>query len=335
MNVVSTGLLRLRDSNPLYSAWWRMGPRWFGTSGGGGVFPNPFDPDAGPVSLRSWLSLLNFKANHRKVLVADDGNGGWVSMVSSFNAHDGSSANSNLAIEVRGAALARQLWRSEAAVLRLSGADPPEPQWPEQGEIRTDEAATITLLTEGAIRDRLLEELDSAGEGSRIDVALFYLSHARVIGALVDAARRGAVVRVLLDPSKDAFERTKNGVPNRQSAGALVRRSRGEIEVRWYDTRGEQFHPKTARIRGPDTYSLFVGSANFTRRNLDDFNLETDVLVQGAAGDPLDLEFRRWFDRLWFNEGLQATAPFEKYRDDSVLRRATATIQERTGLCTF
>ena len=64
----------------------------------------------------------------------------------------------------------------------------------------------------------LLDTADTTGGGAAgdsIDVAMFYLSDRDTIGALLAAAKRGVTVRVILDPNKDAFGRTKNGIPNR------------------------------------------------------------------------------------------------------------------------
>ena len=85
MQVVETRLSQLRDSNPVWSGLWRLCCQWAGNSSYGGWLPNPVGP--GDVSLRTWLRLLNFKANHRKTLVADAPEG-WVGLVTSGNPHD-------------------------------------------------------------------------------------------------------------------------------------------------------------------------------------------------------------------------------------------------------
>ena len=84
------------------------------------------------------------------------------------------------------------------------------------------------------------------------------------------------------------------------------------------DTHGEQFHPKAMILRGPKRTTAFVGSANFTRRNLDDLNLEADLQLDCPRGSALDQDFARWFDRLWSNDGMHATVDFKRYEDRSV-----------------
>ncbi|MDH5643178.1 MAG: phospholipase, partial [Gemmatimonadota bacterium] len=91
IQVITTDLNRLRDSNPLYSSFWRMGPQWLGTRGSG-FLPHPLSSTGTNVTARSYLRLLNFKANHRKVVVTDR-----ECLVTSANPHDASSFHSNIA----------------------------------------------------------------------------------------------------------------------------------------------------------------------------------------------------------------------------------------------
>ena len=116
--VVTTDLTALQDSNPLYSGLWRWLIQPFG-NGPGTLLPNPLG--AGRVSLRSYLALANFKANHRKLLIADDLNGRLTALVTSANPHDGSSAHRNVALRFAGEAV-NDLLIAEQAVLALSGS---------------------------------------------------------------------------------------------------------------------------------------------------------------------------------------------------------------------
>ena len=70
----------------------------------GGWLPNPLDESVDPISFGDWARLLNFKANHRKVIIADDGRDGLVTIVGSANPHDASSAHSNTALKITGRA---------------------------------------------------------------------------------------------------------------------------------------------------------------------------------------------------------------------------------------
>ncbi|MEE4273730.1 MAG: phospholipase D-like domain-containing protein, partial [Thermoanaerobaculales bacterium] len=278
VQVVVTDLLPLRDSNPLYSSFWRLFIRWWGNSPNGGYLPNPLDPSGRKVTLRTYLRLGNFKANHRKAVLADDG-GRWVTIVTSANPHDASSAHSNVGVRIAGAGLARQVYTAEMEVVRMSGGAPPFASLPDLGAAQPVGDHRVAYLTESAIRDKVLELIDGCGPGDEIDLALFYLSHQRIIAALRDAAARGVWVRAVLDPNRDAFGHEKPGIPNRQAAEYLHRTAGGAVAMRWYATHGEQFHSKLIVVRRPQTVDVVLGSANFTRRNLDDYNLEASVWI--------------------------------------------------------
>jgi HKD family nuclease len=350
VDVAVTDLDELRDSNFLYSSLWRLGIKWWSGGGspggkqatGGGWLPNPLDESAEPISFGAWARLLNFKANHRKVIIADDGQGGLVAIVGSANIHDASSAHSNAALKIRGNAIL-PLLRSELDVARFSGwtghlpipaqiqdapGAPPGPAL--QSEVK--------VLTEGAIRGALLEHLDSAVRGDNIDIAMFYISDRGIVQSLLAASRRGVSVRLILDPNKDAFGHAKSGIPNQPVASELVAASDGAIHVRWYRTHGEQFHTKLVMVYGLKYFWLTVGSANLTRRNLADYNLEANVAIGMPRGSRLAQQVVDYFETLWNNRaalGIEYTADFGYYADPSQLHYWLYRFMEGTGASTF
>ncbi|MBB3188884.1 phospholipase D-like domain-containing protein [Halomonas cerina] len=331
VRVVITDLNRLRASNPLWSGLWHLGPRWLGNRSDGGWLPNALGP--GRVTLRSYLALLNFNANHRKTLVVDHGDD-WAGLVTSANPHDASSLHGNVALRFAGPAardlLVSERWVAAWGGVKLSGPSSPEASPVEGGGPR------LQLVTEGAIREALLAAIGRAGRGERLNIAVFYLSHRGLIEALVAARRRGVRVRVLLDPNQEAFGLKKGGIPNRPVADELVAAG---IEVRWCLTRGEQCHGKLL-LRHPvatdGEAEMILGSANFTRRNLDNLNLETSVRLVGAPDTPVIMEAMAFFRRRW--DATPACASSEPYvaghavRGWQVLRYR---IMEATGLSTF
>ena len=325
--VIQTDLSALRASNPAWSGPWGLCCSWLGNSAGNGWLPNPFGAEK--IPLRSWLALPNFRANHRKTLVVDAGEG-WQALVASANPHDASSAHGNVALRFSGAA-ALDLLTTEAAVAAFSGAPPDG--LPVPGAIAVSAGPRLRVLTEGAIARALLDTVEAAAPGEALDVAVFYLAHRGLIGALKAAQARGVAVRVLLDPNEDAFGRKKNGVPNRQVAAELVAAG---IPVRWCDTHGEQCHAKLLLHRGAGGASLIVGSANYTRRNLADLNLETSVQLAAAAGHPAVESAARWFEANWANGPLRRfSVEYPRYADDALLRRAWYRIGEAAGLSTW
>lgn len=332
VSLTYTELTALRDSNPLYSAIWRSFVRYWG-NGTGGLLPNPVGE--GKVSLRTYLALLNFKANHRKVVIADQ-NGQLFALVTSANPHDGSSAHGNVALRFGGPAV-QDLIDTELAVLRMSNADtgPLEAAIaPFQFLSGLTESEQIQVFTERAIEVALIESINSSQSGDQLDIAVFYLSDRHVLKAMLDAHSRGVQIRVLLDPNKDAFGRRKNGIPNRQTAHEL--HSAG-VPVRWCDTHGEQCHSKFLLVRQADGEArLILGSANFTRRNLDNLNLETSVRLSASVYHPIMSEAADWFDMRWSNGSeRQFSLAYEEYADESIWRRIMYRFMEASGLSTF
>jgi len=327
IHVVITNLDKLPDSNIFYSPFWRLLVRPFGNSTGGSL-PNPFGD--GNVSFRSYLKLLNFKANHRKVLIADSGDT-YVGFVTSANPHDGSSAHGNVAVKFSGPAV-QDLIETELAVLNFSDFDySPNIIIEEKQAQRSD--IVLQVLTEIKIKDSILSNIEIMNRGDRIDLIMFYLSDRDVIGALIDAYERGVKIRVLLDPNKDAFGRSKNGIPNRQVAREMHRRG---ISVRWSDTHGEQCHSKMLHCRNKIGESaLILGSANFTRRNLDNLNLETNLLIKGPTEKVVFLDADHYFDTLWNNKEYQFSIDYKAYEDNSLVRRFLYRFMEATGMSSF
>ncbi|MFD1903554.1 hypothetical protein ACFSQ7_04520 [Paenibacillus rhizoplanae] len=121
IKVILTDVDDLRDSTPAYSAVWRTFIQWFGQSGTGWI-PNLMASGGPDITARSYLKLLNVKANHRKVVLSEN-----TALISSGNVHDASAYHSNIALEVQGPILA-DILQSEQAAANLSGAGPPAEQ---------------------------------------------------------------------------------------------------------------------------------------------------------------------------------------------------------------
>jgi len=325
IEVVITQLKPLRDSNPIYSAWYRTFFAPFGNSAGS-MLPNPLGD--GRVSIRSYLSLMNFKANHRKVIICDD-DGTYRALVTSGNPHDASSAHDNVALSFSGPAVWDAL-QAELAVLAFSNG----PELAFSGTMRPRASELeIRIVTEKAILDAVLSQVEALKQGEELDLMMFYLSHHAVVDALIGAHRRGAAIRVLLDPNKDAFGRKKNGIPNRQVA---LRLHRAGIPVRWADTHGEQCHSKMLLFRQHQRNTLILGSANLTRRNLDNYNLEMNVVLSGINSAEAFEDAAAYFLDAWSPErGKIASTQYTTYADPSKLNLFLYEVMERFGTSTF
>ena len=361
--VVFTGLDRLPDSNRLYAAPARMYGtallrmpglrRWLRRR----TLPHPLESKGRAVSPAQYGRLLFFKANHRKLAITE-GPGGWRLLVTSFNPADGSSGHSNLGLVLDGP-LARDALSAELDSVAWSARDPGHVLEPAPGacaqvmdalrnrlqeppEPEPVAGAWAEWVTEGRIAETAEAMLDRCGPGDHVRLAMFYLSDRPLIAALERAAARGAEVRIILDANRDAFGRTKNGIPNRPVAATLLDRAArtgGRIHIRWADTHGEQFHPKALSVTHPGggRAELLCGSANWTRRNLRNLNMEANVYLRDAPG--ISAEYAEWFDRCWENaDGLGRTLPYEAFAVSGVERlwkSVLGALLESTGLGTF
>jgi phosphatidylserine/phosphatidylglycerophosphate/cardiolipin synthase-like enzyme len=327
VHLVTTRLSALRDSNPAYSVWWRVLLRFWPYRVGPRL-PNPVA--GGGVPLRSYFDLFNFKANHRKTVIADC-KGVPTALVTSANPHDASSAHHNVAVRFSGEAV-NDLLSTEAAVCRLSGAPAPPAFIPPPAQFVA--GASLRILTERSVERAVIALLERAQKGDRLTLAMFYLSSRPVVRALKRASSRGVDMRVLLDPNKDAFGREKNGIPNRSVAAELTK---ADIPVRWVQTHGEQFHTKLLVLE-PATgeLSAILGSSNYTRRNLHNYNIETSVEVRVPRDAAVANSIRDYLDLVWRTEPDPViSGDYDTYADRSRWRRLLYRFQEATGLSTF
>lgn len=329
IEVVISDVNPLRDSIPAYSAVWRTFVQWFGQTGKGWL-PNPMVDTAPSMSLRSYLKLVNVKANHRKVIATER-----ALIVPSANAHDASAYNSNSAFLVRGDIIGDAL-ASEQAVITFSsgGKEIPFPQYKPNGlEVGDIE---VQLLTEGKIYKHIIQSLSEAGTGDQVWMGMFYLADRQVIKAMIEASKRGAEFRLILDSNQNAFGRDKIGVPNRPVAQELLNASDNRIQIRWYNGTNEQYHTKLLFIDKTNRIMVNNGSANFTERNLDDLNLETNLGINAPGDSKLALQLRQYFNRLWNNEGAPYTLDYEAFKDKTVwIKEWMYRLQEWLGVTTF
>ena len=330
--VAITNLDALPDSNPLYSAWYRAGLRFLPPVGGS-VLPNVFEPDGPGMDLRAYGRLLNFKANHRKVLVTAT-NDTAHALISSMNVHDASSAHSNSGVVVRDHPIINDILASERAVVNFSDSEAAVPHIEELGNIQpSDTSLAIQLLTEQAIKDAVLHQIDSLEDGDRLDMAMFYISDRDIVNALQEADARGATLRLLFDPNQNAFGREKNGIPNRQVAHELMQHTDGNTTVRWCHTEGEQCHSKFILTESGEAVELIIGSANLTRRNIANRNLETNLRLMGSGEEPVLRDAADFFHEQWENrDGRRFSTEYDTFADPSRLRTIWYHTGEFTGM---
>ena len=320
IEVIVTDMLKMRDSHLPYSIFWRLVPRWFGNPNYSGWLPNVATEPEEKMAVRSLFKLVNFKANHRKIIMSER-----EAIITSANPHTASSLHSNIGFVVRGEIL-QNILDSEKAVANISHSNIDIEFTPES----TSGAMKLKYISEGKIRKNLIKCVDKLHEGDSLDICVFYMSDRKLIKSIKEAKERGANIRLMLDANKDAFGKEKNGIPNRQVAHELHKQ---EIPIRWANTHGEQFHTKIAIFTTSDSVYVVGGSANFTKRNIGDKNLETDILVQSGKNTEFVKEVKNYYKTIWFDD--RYSMDFENYAEKSRLKYLLYRYQEWTGAATF
>lgn len=334
VNVIITNLIYLRDSNPIYSFIWRLFFKKFGNSNKASWLKHPFSDFEQKVSLRSYLTMINFKANHRKIIIADN-NKKMTAIITSANSHDGSSAHSNIALSITGN-FWQNIFLSESEVAKMSGYKLQNPLIFKEINI-FKKYKNLKLLTEKNIKKELLNKINGTKIGDEIFIAIFYLSDRNIISSLIKASARDVKIKLVLDPNKDAFGYKKNGIPNRPVASILRKKSNNKIKIRWYNTNGEQFHTKLIFIKKQIGKNyIILGSANLTRRNLENYNLELDVMITGDNNDVSIKNIYNYSKMIWENrDNKNYTIDYKKYMDNSFFKIALYYLQETSGISSF
>lgn len=336
-NVIIADLRKMRDNTYLYSPVWRTFIQWFGNNDEGGRFKNPLLVGGKKVTLRSYLAFGNLKANHRKVIVVDSGDE-MVSLITSHNSHSASSDFSNVGLMVKG-----DIWKdiiySENAIAEFSGGslqiDLPIIEKSDSAE--NNLSYKITFLTEKEINRELVNSFSNLAHGDSLMLAAFYLSKRDVIKSILKASKNGAYVRIILDPNKHGFGYEKYGTPNQPVAHELLKKSKGNIKLRWYKTHGEQFHAKLNYIKYIDgTSKVILGNSNLTKKNLGGFNLEAELIVEANSSTPLIREIGDYFERIWNNiDGNTYTVEYDYLKDESFWKMLNYRFKEATGIAVY
>ncbi len=288
------------------------------------------------------FNAMLVKANHRKILVADDDAGQFEALVASANPHNPSAYHVNTALSVKGAAaeytymvlrediersirLGRNYahWRYDADKAYrksyLKNELPPfDVDWAEALARNPERPVSVRFVSEKEIPRSTIQMLEAVSPGDEVRIQMFYLSYEPVLEAILKASTVvDKPIRLLLDANKDSFNREKDGTPNRQVAKRLLedaKKDGGKIEVRWYSTHGEQNHAKIMSISNPDTgkFQVTTGSCNWTGRNMAGVNMEANLFVRGAK--KANEKFDRQFDLFWSNsDGMEYSLDYNAF----------------------
>lgn len=326
IEVVYSDLDELRDSTPIYSGLYRTIFRWVNFEKDGWI-ANAMSSKAPKMTLRSYLILLNVKANHRKTIVTDK-----AAIVTSGNPHDASGLHGNVALKVTGSVLNDILEAEEAVVRYTNGGSLPRAHV----EKEHDGDYAVQYLTEKKIHDALLGDIAAAEKGDTIRMGMFFIAMPDIVEAIVDASNRGVHVQMILDPNENSFGNEKSGLPNRPVLQKMMGETDGKLDIRWYNTVVGQYHTKLIVIQTKQETYITNGSANLTDRTLNNYNLEANLRVIAPNDSELSKEIDAYFNRLWMNEDALYTLDFEEYQDSfTFFQRGIYRLQELLKLTTY
>lgn len=325
VTICLTDIRRLRDNNLLYAPIWRVFLRWIRGSWLP-RFKNPLEPNA-TTTVGAVLEALNIRANHRKLVIADDGAGGYVTHITSRNFEDASTYFGNTALTIRSAAVARHFLEAEKAVAQMSGVEIPV-EIPLQSD---DGDAEVTPLMGTRIGAAIIRDIDSAQPGDRLTVLAQFLSNREIIEALVRASERGVAGTVVMDQNKVNFGNPKFGYPNQITGPELASRTR--FELRWANIQREEYHNQFMLLEQGGRCVFHVGSANYNRRSLSNTVLEANVRIDAPAEAAVSrqvVSYARWM------ASMPRSLPYHAgRRQPSTLKYLIYRFLEATGTGTF
>lgn len=231
--------------------------------------------------------------DHTKVVVAD----GQTAFVGSMNFGAELLHNHDIGVRVEGevAHAVMDDILSAFALAEPLGPENPRP-WPAAGIAWQPATSEVRYLPTGLFgtpaRAALLRAIATARRSIR--VMMFEFEDTGVADALVDAARRGVDVRVLMDPNDldhlSPVGWAPRGVFNLRVAARLAM---AQVPVRWYrpDPQHRQLHAKAALIDN----TLFAGSTNWNHFSFY-WNNETMLQIKGGQAPA---RFADQFDNDW------------------------------------
>lgn len=305
--VVRTQLDRMRDSNPLYSSLWRLAVSWWS---------HPFEET--PGELAATLRRLNNKADERQLIVADDGAGGWLSLVMSAPPLANTPMDTNAGLLIRGN-LARDIIASERGVAAWSTDEDRLPALPPVGDHGVG-SIDARFLTEGAVAMALHEVINLTVSGDSVSLMARALNDRSTLDALTRAAARGVHLQLLLDPD----------VPGTQAAAAeLLHEGAGDIGIRW-QAGASRREARYALVRHRNDAWIEMGSANVTRRDLSDFNLTAGIELHIPGRSSQARAAADLFGKAW-----AGAAPYAIHADASRDAYWRYRLEEATGLGIF
>ncbi len=137
---------------------------------------------------------------------------------------------------------------------------------------------------------RYLEDIVATKKGDKIWLGMFFVAKRDIVNALIDAANRGVEVNMILDPNENSFGQQKSGLPNRPVVQEMVEDTKGKLNVRCIIPLSVNIIQKQFGFKRMSIRFISNGSANYTERTLDDYNLENNLKVIAPNDSKLVIE---------------------------------------------
>ncbi len=348
--VLAVDVARLRAPDPVFRSFWNLCCRWWSSASSSTEWPKPLEVGPPTVSMQLWGELRAYQRSHRQVLIADDGGAGLDALVFSRPLHAEAGIHSATALKISGAAL-EPLIESEFVLAQFSG-------WSDGGAMQAraqrllepqrrlvlpdgGDTARARVLTEGAIGSALVARIDAAGRGDHVEIAAMFLSQRELLRALLDAARRGVNVRLLLPTRARNWLRLRSGRypepagclrthldQRRRHSRALVPHAWGALLSPWI--RADPRTRPVPGLHGQDQSTL-------SRADLGDSDLAAAAVADRCRRTRRQHLRGRfgWLDALWCRPRLlrdrAVTTDADVYADVSQLRYWQYRLFEATG----
>ena len=156
-----------------------------------------------------------------------------------------------------------------------------------------------------------------------------------IVKKLIDAAKRGVKIRIILDENNEAFGMKKTGIPNKVTGKKLIDNSNDKIEVKWYRSSGEQYHTKLVVIKTSDEIIVNGGSANLTKRNIRDYTLDTNIRIVAPKSSKLSTDIEQYFNMLWDDDEDIYTMEKQELEKGYISKKILYNIQNASGFSTY
>lgn len=323
---------KIKDNNYLYSGLYNMFFRWLPNSSKGNV-SNYYSKYPEKVNVLNALKLMNFKKNNRKIIVSEK-----EAMLMSNNPTDNNGNISTIGFYFKGDII-KEIVKSEEAVVNIN-KDTLDIKLDEY-KFYTPQSSTVckvNLLTESKYKDELLVELKHTKKGDSIYIMTDIISDRKLVKILMDKINDGVKCNFILSPNYDKFKQDSKTLPNRQVVYEIRRATKdhkNNMNVRWYDEKDIVLGVNLIKINKKDEDIIFTGSSTFSRRNLNNSNLNSNLKIVSNKNSNLNKEVDMFLDNIRNNSKLKYTVDEIEHEDSNIYRWTKYFIVEILGMNNF